>query len=403
MKILHTSDWHIGRKIENIPLAQEFDLFMDWLIEVIEQQQIDLLIVAGDIFDTGMPSIAAQQQYYTSISRLANTRLQKIIMINGNHDSANFLLAPRIILSGLKTHISAGLPQEISQLILPFPEADPQVVIAAVPYLRDIDLINFFHDTAEEVDTQKNIAAFYHYIATLVEPFKDKGIPIIVTGHLFVSDSALDQIDRNDYTLGGLIDVASSQLPDVFDYYALGHVHRPWQQKQKNIFYSGNPFFMGQHDIKSGVKKGVFVIDTDDISDVKKIETPLWRQMVTFDGDFDQVCQQIASFENTGILSPAYGFAKITQYPQDRPIDQLYQQLVSLNQDNIHILKAVFPPRLSDSNLNNQDFSSLKEYSPREILEFHLDRSDYSDNSKEQILETFDELMAIYKQNSGLD
>ena len=401
MRILHTSDWHIGRRIENIPLAQEFDLFVQWLTQVIEERQIDAMIVAGDIFDTGMPSIAAQRQYYTTIAKLANTRLQKIIIINGNHDSANFLLAPSIILSGLKTHLSAGLPRNLEDLIITLPKDDPQVVIAAVPYLRDIDIINFFQDRAESLDTEKNIAALYHLVAKLVKDYKKQGLPVIVTGHLFVSDSAHDEQEHSDYTLGGLIDVRSSQLPDIFDYYALGHVHRPWKQNNRNVYYCGNPFFMGLNDIKTGIEKGVNIIDTQNITNITRLNTPLWRQMVQFQGDFDHICEQIKNFENTGILSPAYGFVKITDYPGNKPIDQLYEYLVSINPDNIQIIKAIFPPKQMAGKTNNQDLSTLKEYSPREILQFHLDRNGFDKKTTEQLMQTFDQLLTIYRQNQG--
>ncbi len=403
MRILHTSDWHIGRRIENIPLEQEFDHFISWLIQVIDDEQVDLLIVAGDIFDTGMPSIQAQRQYYTAISRLAATRLQKIIIINGNHDSANFLLAPRIVLSSLKTFISAGLPSDLDQIILPFPEQEPQVVIAAVPYLRDIDIINYFNDRPEDMDTQQNIAAFYHEVGQKVMKYKDMGLPVIVTGHLFVSDSAHDQQDKNDYTLGGLIDISSSQLPDTFDYYALGHVHRPWIQKNKNIVYCGNPFFMGLNDIKANVPKGVNIIDTEDITQIKRINTPVWRQMVQFEGSYENVCEQLSLFRNSGTLSPAYAYVKLTDYPDNTPVDQLYENLKKINQDNVIIIKAIFPPKYGHNNANITEVSSLKEYTPRQILEFHLDQKGYEQDQKKQILETFDELLAIYRQNSAQD
>ena len=403
MKILHTSDWHRGRRIENIPLAREFDLFVRWLAETVEQEQVDVLIVAGDIFDTGMPSIAAQEQYYNAISLLAGTRLKKIIIINGNHDSANFLLAPKIILRGLKTVISAGLPQNLEDIIIPLPGDDPEAVVVAVPFLRDIDIINFFKDRAEEVDTQKNIAAFYHHLASLAEKYKAQGLPLIATGHLFVSDSTTDSAERDDYTLGGLIDVRSDQLPDTFDYYALGHVHRPWSQQNKKVHYCGNPFPMSLNDVKNRVAKGVNIIDTQDITNTKRINTPLWRHIVVFEGSMDQVEQKITDFSNQGLLAPAYAYVRVTDYPGDVPVEKLHEHLSSLNTDNLHIIKAIFPPKYSPSQTNKQDFSALKEYSPRQILQYHLDTKGYSQQTKQQILETFDRLLSIYRQNSGAD
>ena len=400
MKLLHTSDWHIGRRIENITLLTEFELFIHWLTKIIEQEQIDALIVAGDIFDTGMPSIAAQEQYYKSIAQLANTRLKKIIIINGNHDSANFLLAPKIILKTLKTFISASLPQNLNDIILPLPDENtPEIIIAAVPYLRDIDIINYFKNKAEQIDTQHNIAAFYQQLVPLVQKFKNQGLPLIATGHLFVSDSTNDTNEENDYTLGGLIDIHSDQLPEIFDYYALGHIHRPWSQKNKKVYYCGSPFPMSLNDVKNKVPKGVNIIDSQNITNIKRINTPLWRHIEIFEGPFDEIQQKIKQFQNKGILSPAYGYVRVTDYPDNIPVEKLHDHLSSLNTDNLHIIKAIFPPKYSISQTNKLQLSTLKEYSPRQILEYHLDNKGYSQETKKQILETFDQLLTLYRQN----
>ncbi len=399
MKIIHTSDWHIGRKFENIPLEEEFNFFIDWIVQTIEAEEADVLIIAGDVFDTSMPSIQAQKQYYSTLAKLSTTRLQKIIIINGNHDSANFLLAPRTILSGMKTFISAGLPQSLEDIILTLPENNPEVVIAAVPYLRDIDIINFFPETDKYSEIQKNIALFYHVIAEKTQNFKKKGIPVIATGHFFVTDSRQSEKDVTDYSLGGLIDINSSQLPETIDYYALGHVHRPWALKEKNIHYCGNPFPMSLNDIRSDIPKQINLIDTQDITNIKSIPVPLPRQIVKFSGTAQEVEEQIKNFENKGFFSPAYAVAIIEDYQGD--MDKIREYLTSINTEQIKLLTTVFPPKKNNIPSNKTYIKAFENNDPKTIFSMFISQqAGLNDQEKKDLLETFDELLSIHRQKS---
>ena len=95
MKLLHTSDWHLGRMLYRQKRYEEFSLFLDWLLATIEEQQIDILLVSGDIFDTTTPSNMAQKLYYNFLSRLSATSCHSTVIIGGNHDSPTFLNAPK--------------------------------------------------------------------------------------------------------------------------------------------------------------------------------------------------------------------------------------------------------------------------------------------------------------------
>lgn len=105
MRILHTSDWHLGRTLYGKKRYEEFDRFLQWLLHTIQEQRIDILIIAGDIFDTTAPSNQAQEQYYSFLSKVHTTTCQHIIVIGGNHDSASFLNAPQALLKALNIHV----------------------------------------------------------------------------------------------------------------------------------------------------------------------------------------------------------------------------------------------------------------------------------------------------------
>src|SRR5690554_6789439 len=99
MKVLHTSDWHLGRLLYGHNRAEQFQQFLDWLLEAIIAQNIDILIVAGDIFDSNLPSNQAQGQYYAFLAKVSSTQCRHVVVIGGNHDSPSFLNAPKGLLS----------------------------------------------------------------------------------------------------------------------------------------------------------------------------------------------------------------------------------------------------------------------------------------------------------------
>ena len=108
LKLLHTSDWHLGRALFGRKRYAEFEAFLDWLAETLERQGIDVLLVAGDVFDTGTPSNRAQELYYRFLCRVASSSCRHVVLIAGNHDSPTFLDAPRELLRALDVHVVGG-------------------------------------------------------------------------------------------------------------------------------------------------------------------------------------------------------------------------------------------------------------------------------------------------------
>ena len=122
MKIIHTADWHIGKKLHKHELSQDFDLFIDWLCELLKKEKIDLLLVSGDVFDLANPSSEARAQYYRALIKLKKQQC-KIIITGGNHDSPAMLDAPKEVLRELDIHIIGGMPQNPEEVIIPVLES----------------------------------------------------------------------------------------------------------------------------------------------------------------------------------------------------------------------------------------------------------------------------------------
>ena len=142
MKVLHTSDWHIGRSLYGRKRYEEFEAFLTWLAETIQENSIDALLVAGDVFDTSAPSNRAQELYYRFLCRVAASSCRHVVVVAGNHDSPSFLNAPKELLKVLDVHVvgNASADPEDEVLVLCDKQDTPELIVCAVPYLRDRDI-----------------------------------------------------------------------------------------------------------------------------------------------------------------------------------------------------------------------------------------------------------------------
>ena len=142
MKILHTSDWHLGRTLCGRKRTAEFEAFLEWLLAALREHEVDVLLVAGDIFDTVAPTNRAQQLYYRFLCRTAEFGCRHVVVVGGNHDSPSFLDAPKELLSFLDVHVVGAVPEKIQEELLTLrgPDGVPALLVCAVPYLRDRDV-----------------------------------------------------------------------------------------------------------------------------------------------------------------------------------------------------------------------------------------------------------------------
>ena len=139
MKVIHTSDWHLGRTLCGRKRHQEHEAFLRWLVNQIVELKADAVLIAGDIFDNGSPDNIAQGLYYRFLFDVAHTPCRHVVVIGGNHDSPLFLEAPRELLRMLNVHIVGQISDRFEDEVIPLKNSDGEIaaVVCAVPFLRD--------------------------------------------------------------------------------------------------------------------------------------------------------------------------------------------------------------------------------------------------------------------------
>ncbi|TAF63190.1 MAG: exonuclease subunit SbcD [Cytophagales bacterium] len=291
MRILHTADWHLGRKIHDIDLLPIQKQFLQWLLQTLQDQQVEILIVAGDIFDTGTPSNEARKAYYDFLTKAQLTCCKNIVIVGGNHDSPSNLDAPRELLASLNIHVVGGTTQPIEDEIINIKDAqqNTRLVVLAVPFLREKDVQYATHISEERSKREQRvkdaIKAHYHTLSQIVTQRNyPTEVPLLATGHLFAQNSETSESEKDIY-VGNLGQIGAEEFPENIDYVALGHLHRPQRVGGKeHVRYAGSPIALSFSEIKD--KKQVLILDFDAQKklQISPIEIPIFQKMVQIKG-----------------------------------------------------------------------------------------------------------------------
>jgi exonuclease SbcD len=304
MKILHTSDWHLGKNLYGRKRYDEFKSFLDWLLDVIELEKTDAVLISGDVFDTSTPSNKAQELYYNFISK-ASGLCKGIVITAGNHDSPTFLNAPKSLLKALKIHVTGSITENPEDEIVVLENNKiPFAIICAVPYLRDRDIRTV--ETGETADDKNlklisGIKDHYEKICFLAkekqDQLKNKGfdnIPIICMGHLFAAGGTTIEGDGvRELYVGSLARTGTDIFPDFVDYTALGHLHIPQKVSGKeNVRYCGSPIPMGFGEAKQD-KKIIIAEFINKTPKINEILIPCFQELVKIKGSIDEISEEI--------------------------------------------------------------------------------------------------------------
>jgi exonuclease SbcD len=281
-RILHTADWHLGKMLNEQSREEEQKRFLNWLLKQVVELEVDVVLVAGDIFDTANPPQSAEALYYDFVAELNRSSSASLVLIGGNHDSANQLEAPKRVLKSLRTYVHGAVAEEPADRLLLLPSADdPKVAIAMVPFLREKDIrMGRSGDTEAAVRKEivSGIVRIYEETANAAKEAK-VACPIIATGHLTVAGSSSTDSER-DIHVGGLGAVDSTVFPDAFAYVALGHLHRPQPtDKAGRVRYSGSPIALSFSEVHD--KKEVRILDVNAQGVAQSsVPIPVFRQLV---------------------------------------------------------------------------------------------------------------------------
>ena len=315
MKILHTSDWHIGRCLYGRKRIQEYEAFFDWLLACLRVERIEALLVAGDIFDTGTPSNQAQELYYRFLCRVAATGCRHVVVVAGNHDSPSLLNAPREVLRRLRVHVVGSVTEEVADelVVLDDAEGRPQVIVCAVPYLRDRDIRRAEAGESLEDKGRKLIEGIGEHYRLVAEAALAQaaalggGLPIVGMGHLFASGGRTVEGDGvRELYVGNLGQVRAETFPDCLAYLALGHLHGAQRlrgqapspaaegQEARPGRYSGAPLPMSFAEAGQGKVVLVVKVDACQVT-VEERAVPCCQRLVSVCGDWAEISARLSA------------------------------------------------------------------------------------------------------------
>ena len=290
MRLLHTSDWHLGITLSERSRRDEMTAFLSFLRDTINTRSVDTLIISGDIYDTAVPSNEAQNIYYDFLSSLKDTCCRDVVVIAGNHDSPTMLSASAAVLRRLNIHVYSSVVN-LEPLVL-----EDRGIILPIPFPRDSEIRRAqLSETIEEGQDRLKaaIAALYRDMYRKAEALK-LNLPIIATGHLSVASASFDGEKNKELYLGGLGTVDTGIFDSGLSYVALGHIHKPQKLNGKGtIRYSGSPIAMTFDEAK--YTKCVVIADCSygEETVVETVEVPVERELITVRGDADTVKKEV--------------------------------------------------------------------------------------------------------------
>lgn len=319
MKILHTSDWHLGASDGDMSLYNDQLFFIDEICEIIDKEKVDVIVIAGDVYDRSIGSAEAMKLYDYAMSRMCIDLGKKVIVIAGNHDSADRLAGCRKLLE------KSGLT------VLGAIEAEPKIVsyddvdIYLFPWITEEKVKGLYQDKREDIRT---LTDAYKQVCDVARATFNPSKKHIAVAHAFITNSQLSGSDRSAgiAAVGNAIQVDANVF-DGFDYVALGHIHGP-QNINDTVRYSGTPmpYSFGKEENQ---EKSVTIIDTDSMN-IKIVPLHPCTKRTTLTGTFEELMKGECEEEiKTGyvrlIITDVYvGFERFAQ------LKEIYPQIVEV-------------------------------------------------------------------------
>lgn len=402
MRILHTSDWHIGALLYGQKRYSEHQQFLNWLIQTLKDEKIDALLVAGDIFDTSTPSYQAQALYYDFLFQVSHdTNCRHVVITSGNHDSPTFLDAPKALLKVLNVTVVGAAPQAPSEEVVTLKDGKGEVkaLVCAVPFLRDRDLrVSDENESFADKENKLVEGIATHYSRVYEEALSRQKalggkVPIIGMGHLFLAGSAVYARDgaknaERDLYVGSLGHVPPGRLPN-FDYLALGHLHIPQKVGGNDrIRYSGAPLAMNFDEIDR--PKSVYVLDLQAESiNVETVPVELACFMQRLQGDWNAIDERLKA-----LVEKNEPWRVEVIYDGKEMISDLRERIAAITQGSkVEVLKIQNTFIYNTMMQHFEKETTLEDLKPADVFESVLADSVHSDEQKTELRALFAEVL----------
>lgn len=324
MKILHTSDLHIGKRANEYALLEEQEFVLKQIIDIAQSEKPDAIILAGDIYDKSIPSAEAVSLFDDFLVNLAKLG-KDIFIISGNHDSAERIAFASRIMEASKIHLSPVFNGKIVPIILN--DDETELAVYMLPFIKPA-IVQHFADEGTEIKTYDEAMRY-----VISQMGIDKSRRNILVTHQFITNA--ERTESEDVMVGGLDNIDASAF-DSFDYVALGHLHRPQSCGKETIRYSGSPLKYSFSEVND--KKSVTIIEINGEETPIITERPLTPLHEWFDlrGSYDELTAK-TFYDGKGYQE---AFVRITLTDEDdipdgmRKLKSIYHRLMELRYDN---------------------------------------------------------------------
>lgn len=293
MRILHTSDWHLGRSFHREGMLTHQGAFVDHLLDVVEQERVDLVVVAGDIYDRALPQVDAVRLASEALARLAASRA-KVVLTSGNHDSAHRLGFGSALIDAAGVFIRTDAGRVATPVLLE--DEHGPVAVYGIPYL-DPDTVR----DPWQLSARSHAAALGEAMRRVRDDLSGRaGARSVVLAHAFVAGRAEDDVttsdSERDISVGG-VSIVPTSVFDGVSYAALGHLHGR-HTLTKTVRYSGSP--LAYSFSEASHRKGSWLVDlgADGVSHAEFVEAPVPRRLATLRGELESLLADPALAEH---------------------------------------------------------------------------------------------------------
>lgn len=396
MRIIHTSDWHLGQNFYTKSRGPEHQAFLDWLLASAIEHNVDAIIVAGDIFDTGSPPSYARELYNRFVVQLQTSGCQ-LVVLAGNHDSVATLNESRELMACLNTSVIASARHDAREqaLILNKKDGSPGAILCPIPFLRPRDI----HSSQAGLnghEKQRSLmeAISEHYqqcYAAAVALRGEQRLPIIATGHLTTVGVTTSDAVRDIYI--GTLDAFPAQHFPPADYIALGHIHRAQQiGGTEHIRYSGSPISLSFDE--TGREKSVYLVEFADgaLRNVSTLPVPVSQPLAVIKGSLTEIEQQLERWRGASDAPKVWLDIEIATDEYLHDIQRRIQQITENMPVEVLLLRRCREQR--ERVIARSHKETLSELTVEEVFERRLAQEETTDERQQRLRTLFTQTVA---------
>lgn len=422
LRILHTSDWHLGHTLHDLPRDAEHTAFLDWLLAQLRAHAVDALLVSGDIFETANPPARAMRAWYDFLAR---ARAQQpgldIVVVGGNHDSPARLEAAHPVLEAFGIHVVGSLPRtaerqpEVDRLVVPLHDASGAVAAwcAAVPFLRPADLPPGVQAGIEDGGDPlvAGVRAVYDAALGAARARRQAGQALVAMGHAYMVGGTLSELSERRVLGGNQHALPASIFPSDTAYVALGHLHRAQRVGgREGVRYAGSPIPLAVDEDRYAHQVLLVELEGEALVGVESLRVPRTVDILRVPGREGGPWEEVAAaLEALPEAQDADGGASAAAFPYLEVRVTLDGPRPSLRRDVEALIKGKAVRLVKLAAVRQGDGRSLAgSVAGRELSDLRADEvferkwaRDYGGSPPDTVLACFHELLDAVGQQQG--